>query len=690
MQSYEPINPRIRYWILGFLVPFKGINQLDTLTDSDHLLDSILPCKQEAHIGRGRPRLNTAELREQLQRAWTAVSQTQGGKVPQRLQSNVRKISAIAGFSEAESRVLEFVICLHGYPEMRLASETLDEINNKTLIQLLASLLGLSLEAVRQSLRCNSKLQRSGLIEARGLHYLGGSPAPMTVKLELPSNNVAEALINGQGSPEELLYDTVKIAPLPTLKLSDYGDIKEYLAVAISYLKAVIEDRSHGVNILLHGSPGTGKTQLAGLLAAATRCKMYEVLAEDSAGDQIQPGGRLSAYRSAQYFFSSKNVMLLFDEVEEVLPKPGAALGLRNITKSWMNQMLEDNSIPAVWISNSVDCMDPAMIRRFDIVIELNEPNTAQRLKLLKKYAPSGLDKQLLQRLAHQEHLTPAVIERAAKVVGKASKNTEEMSNAMEMLLHSTLRAQGHKLAGAHRGSDNKAGKASFDPYLLQADVNLKDMVPMLKEIPEARICLYGPPGTGKTAYGYWLAHKLGKELLLRRASDILGAYVGQSEENIANAFKEATENSAILMIDEVDSFLSDRRGASRSWEVSIVNEMLTQMENFDGTFISTTNRMNDLDQAVLRRFDLKAKFDFLGEQQVYRAFSASARRLGLKMKPALKRELAAMKWLTPGDFSVVERRARFRPLIDANALLHALMHEMRFKEQAQQRRIGF
>src|SRR5690625_6861136 len=86
-------------------------------------------------------------------------------------------------------------------------------------------------------------------------------------------------------------------------------------------------------------------------------------------------------------------------------------------------------------------------------------------------------------------------------------------------------------------------------------------------------------------------------------------------------------------MIDEVDSFLSDRRGASRSWEVSIVNEMLTQMENFDGTFISTTNRMNDLDQAVLRRFDLKAKFDFLGEQQVYRAFSASARRLGLKMK---------------------------------------------------------
>src|SRR5690625_7762600 len=103
-------KPRIRYCILGFPVTFKCINQHDTLTDIDHLLDSILPCKQEAHIGRGRPRLNTAELREQLQRAWTAVSQTQGGKVPQRLQSNVRKISAIAGFSEAESRDRKSVV----------------------------------------------------------------------------------------------------------------------------------------------------------------------------------------------------------------------------------------------------------------------------------------------------------------------------------------------------------------------------------------------------------------------------------------------------------------------------------------------------------------------------------------------------------------------------------------------------
>ena len=59
----------------------------------------------------------------------------------------------------------------------------------------------------------------------------------------------------------------------------------------------------------------------------------------------------------------------------------------------------------------------------------------------------------------------------------------------------------------------------------------------------------------------------------------------------------------AILLIDEVDSFLQDRRHAQRSWELSGVNEMLTQMESYQGVFIGSTNLMSSLDSAALRRF---------------------------------------------------------------------------------------
>jgi transitional endoplasmic reticulum ATPase len=91
---------------------------------------------------------------------------------------------------------------------------------------------------------------------------------------------------------------------------------------------------------------------------------------------------------------------------------------------------------------------------------------------------------------------------------------------------------------------------------------------------------------------------------------------LGQSEKNIAHAFAQAEQDRALLLIDEVDSFLQDRRGAQRSWEVSQVNEMLTRMEAFSGVFIAFTNLMAGLDQAALRRFDLKVKFDFLKAKQ--------------------------------------------------------------------------
>lgn len=131
---------------------------------------------------------------------------------------------------------------------------------------------------------------------------------------------------------------------------------------------------------------------------------------------------------------------------------------------------------------------------------------------------------------------------------------------------------------------------------------------------PSARSCLYDPPGTGKTAYGYWLAEQLNKPIILKRESDLLGSYVGENERQIA-AFRQAEQQKAVLMIDEVDSFLMDGRSAKQSWEVSMVNEMLTQMESFSGGGIASTNLMDGLDQVALRRFDLKVKFDFLKEE---------------------------------------------------------------------------
>lgn len=154
-----------------------------------------------------------------------------------------------------------------------------------------------------------------------------------------------------------------------------------------------------------------------------------------------------------------------------------------------------------------------------------------------------------------------------------------------------------------------------------------------------------------------------GLPLHIKRASDLLDKYVGESEKNIATMFEEAETQGGILLLDEADSLLADRNHAQRQWEITQVNEMLTQMETFTGIFICTTNLMDKLDAASLRRFDFKVKFDYLNPQQRWALFQQECQRLGslVPTKPEnlaiLKQQVQRLTKLTPGDFAVLSRQ---------------------------------
>ena len=145
------------------------------------------------------------------------------------------------------------------------------------------------------------------------------------------------------------------------------------------------------------------------------------------------------------------------------------------------------------------------------------------------------------------------------------------------------------------------------------------------------------------------LAAKLEKPLIIKKGSDLLSMWLGKTEKNIANAFKEAKEESAVLVFDEVDSFLADRSNADKSWEVTQVNEMLVQMESFDGIFIATTNLMANLDKASLRRFDLKMEFGYLKPEQSWKLFKSECVNIGLS------NFFKSYYWLYSDSFIIVD-----------------------------------
>ncbi|TAL86888.1 MAG: AAA family ATPase, partial [Rhodanobacter sp.] len=387
------------------------------------------------------------------------------------------------------------------------------------------------------------------------------------------------------------------------------------------------------------------------------------------------------AVRAGQCFFASREAMIVFDEAEDVFSDGGL---MRDSTarshKAWMNRLLEGNAVPTLWLSNRVDDIDPAFIRRFDMVVEVPVPPRAQRERIVRALCADAVEDSVVRRLAHEEKLAPAVVAQANGVMRclGSSLPRERAGNVLLHLVDSTLAAQGHAPVG---GKNAQQLPDFYDPAFINADVDLAAIAERLKDSRSARLCLYGPPGTGKTAYGRWLADQLDMPLLVKRASDLMSPYVGENEQNIAAAFRAASRDGALLLIDEVDSFLRDREGASRSWEATLVNEMLTQMETFQGVFVASTNMMTGLDQAALRRFDLKVKFDYLQARQAGVLLRRNGERLGFAL-PADVESLSAahLPYVTPGDFATVMRQQRFRPAISFEDFLAALKGETALK----------
>ena len=225
---------------------------------------------------------------------------------------------------------------------------------------------------------------------------------------------------------------------------------------------------------------------------------------------------------------------------------------------------------------------------------------------------------------------------------------------------------------------------------LLNADCDLQRLQEGLARLGEGRLCVYGPPGTGKTAFGRHLAQALDRPLLVKRASDILSPYVGLAERHIAQIFSEARSEGAVLLLDEADSLLRDREGAQRSWEVTQVNEMLTQMEDFRGIFIASTNLMDSLDVAAMRRFDARVRLGFLGAAQAWEMFAGLAQALKLPWTGQARRDLDRLGNLTPGDFASVERHCRLEPLTNAAEMVARLRRVSESKRESVRKAIGF
>lgn len=602
--------------------------------------------------------------------------------LPQVLQDSLNKLQQVLQLSDIDIDIFTFAIMLHASRVMDNAMDLLNYMNGDQLIRALAGILNHPESTIRQALSNNSLLSRTGLIRVNR----SGAQRMMS-KLEILTASALDLMMDASFEPMDLLKTILKSSPNSDLSFDDdYQHFEAAKKIIYPYLKQASTQRIKGVNIFLYGAPGTGKTEFVKAISDTLSIPCYEVSSQDEDGDPVAGSKRLNAYASAQNILKDQPCIIMFDEVEEIFVND-IDKSVAQQRKAWFTLLLENNVVPTIWISNKSRGIDPAFIRRFDMAFEMPMPTKQKRIDMLTQSSAGKLSSEAIERFAKHQALAPAMIDQACKVIHNfASENTnldevfeEIVSNKLKLQRHEPIEQQGKTALPQH-----------YNPDYMNTDVDMKQIALSLSNHESARICLYGPPGTGKTAYGHYLAQQLSKPIHLKKASDLISKYVGGTEENLAAAFKEAQEEKAILMIDEVDTFIFDRSTASRSWEVSAVNEMLTQMETYEGIFIASTNRMDGLDPAALRRFDIKVKVDYLNQQQRLAMFEDACVQLQLDSDTSLANAINALSNITPGDFALIIRQHRFKPVKNALALLSALEAESKLKSGHNSGRIGF
>ncbi|MDE0450793.1 MAG: AAA family ATPase [Gammaproteobacteria bacterium] len=540
----------------------------------------------------------------------------------------------------------------------------------------LADLLGISMGTVRRRLAMDAPLVQSGLVSVED-----DGDFDLLERLK----RLAHAPPRGGTNVQQLLFDK---APAAELEWRDFDHVAPRRDHVERLIRGALKTGERGVNVLIYGLSGTGKTEFCRTLAQRLGVALYSIGEADERGREPSRSGRLQELRLAERVLGDcRNSILLFDEMEDLLADRDSIWGwLRSEdgsrsadgSKVFMNRLLERTRVPTFWTTNSARQTCPTVLRRMMFALELRQPSARVRARIwARQLARQGIPsrEEDAEALAREFDVTPGVAAGAtvaARLVeGGDIATVRRGVESLSRLLHGP--------------KPPRAAPRKFDPALVRADTDLAELADSLAERGRRRfsVCLQGPPGTGKSAFVRYLAGRVGLEVSQKRASDLLSMWVGQTEARISEAFAEAREQRRFLVFDEADSLLADRRFAHRNWEVSQVNEMLAWMENHPLPFACTTNYGEHLDPATLRRFDFKLRLDYLAPDQVAAAF-----RTFFELEPP--GEVRALSNLTPGDFAVVRRRAEVLGRLNDAKSIAAMLREECDVKPGHSSRIGF
>lgn len=455
----------------------------------------------------------------------------------------------------------------------------------------------------------------------------------------------------------------------------DFAYLGEAGQQIVDLLRGSREQRTRGINILLYGQPGTGKTELIKAACAKAGIELFIIGETSHFGKKPTRKDRLTAATLAQEFLADKpNAAVFLDEMEDLFPasnsqkslmqlshdhddNTGEEPDISGISKVYLNRLLERNQVVTLWAANNPEKFHPAFKRRVMYSLQLHVPPAPVRESIWRSVSARQaftLSVEDAKALSTQYVVAPGLMDNAVRHA--------MLTGGGLAVIKGNLRAASNLVFGNTNAiSARDELPAFYDSRFLNTAVDFDgyDLQSLAEAIRDSgkrdfSLLLYGPPGTGKSAYLVHLAHMLGMDVLEKDAASLNDKFWGETEKKIAAAFAEAEARGMILLINEADTFLRRRDDLSENYQVAVVNTMLTQAEHHPLPFCCTTNLFDNIDPAAKRRFLFKIEFGHLRPEQARDAYTHFFGR------PAPNDLSAMCPKLAPSDFVTASKQLPF------------------------------
>ena len=337
---------------------------------------------------------------------------------------------------------------------------------------MISEILNLKFTGVQKAFR------KDGIFAKTSIIKLDGYSRNLRSKIDVLSNDFISTLFIKSKSIDEISASEIRPCNDTKLTLKNYTHVKEDTRILVSFLKNAICKKQKGVNILLYGPAGTGKTEPSKAIASELNLKLYEVAYgdEDGYANEVQ---RIKSYCLAQNVLQAGSNLLMYDEAEDVFNTGNDEK--RQYGKAFINRALETNEVPTIWITNNIYSMDEVVIRRFNLAIKLGVPNKNARVRIIKEYSANLIDNKLINKLAKNRFLVPAVVSNASLVV--SNLNARNKNKTFERMVSNTLKAQGYgeieKDRNKERSSDDLP--SSYAPNFINSNCNLNELMKGIK-----------------------------------------------------------------------------------------------------------------------------------------------------------------------------------------------------------------